>query len=141
MPSKLKPGSIASEAARLSIELGIIVTPDQIRWWRKKSYPLDDVPALRHRLRNQERVSRGSVPKEPESCGNIPVEMAAEREVKLMVALADFVSTEFVGVAGADMKASLLAIGYLNYSTYYGAVIGDSDMVAKTLIPIPDEPS
>jgi hypothetical protein len=33
MASKLKPGSIASEAARFSVELGSIVTVDQVRYW------------------------------------------------------------------------------------------------------------
>lgn len=56
----MKPGSIASEAARLTIELGILVTPDKIRWWRKKLYPMDDTPALLECVRNQERIAGDS---------------------------------------------------------------------------------
>ncbi|MES2659279.1 MAG: hypothetical protein V4689_11730 [Verrucomicrobiota bacterium] len=68
MTSKKIPGSIASEAARLTIELGSLVTPDKIRWWRKKGYPLDDIPALKKRLGNQERQSKATTkPADPET--------------------------------------------------------------------------
>jgi len=53
----MKPGSIASEAARLSAELGILVTPDKVKWWRKKRYPMNDTPALLKCIRNQERIA------------------------------------------------------------------------------------
>lgn len=54
---KTKPGSIASEAARLTVELGRLVTPDAVRWWRKKRYDLHDIEKLRHHLKQQERIS------------------------------------------------------------------------------------
>jgi hypothetical protein len=53
----MKPGSIASEAARLTLELGILVTPDKVKWWRRKNYPMNDTPALLKCIRNQERIA------------------------------------------------------------------------------------
>lgn len=57
--SRLKPGSIASEARRLTAELGFAVTSDKVRWWRTKGYPIHDTEELRQRLLSQERVPKG----------------------------------------------------------------------------------
>jgi hypothetical protein len=73
---------------------------------------------------------------DPPSLGSIPIEFAAEREVKILCALADFIPEVFQDCQTPEqMKSCLLAIGFEIYSHHYGAVIGDSVEVAKILIP------
>lgn len=60
MAGKPQAGSLASESARLSVALGRVVTKEEIRWWKKKGYPLDDVPKLKRKLRDQERQRKPS---------------------------------------------------------------------------------
>ena len=74
-PSRLKPGSIASEAARLTVELDFPVTPDMVRWWRKKEYPLDDPIALLQRIRNQQRLPEAQKVVDPDD-GSWPMTLA-----------------------------------------------------------------
>lgn len=57
MSTKPKTASVATEAARLSTELGWAVTSENVRWWKKKGYPLDDTGELRKHLSNQRFVS------------------------------------------------------------------------------------
>lgn len=68
MPRKPQPGSLASEAARLTSELSDLfhpVTIEMVRWWKKKKYPLDDTRELRKCLRNQERKPNPKKPGAP----------------------------------------------------------------------------
>lgn len=90
--NNLKPGSIASEAARLTIALKFLVTPDMIRWWRKKEYPLDDTDALLKRIKNQERggpskakahpASKAPTPPAPPASPASPIDIDIEGEMK-----------------------------------------------------------
>jgi hypothetical protein len=60
-----RPTSATSErsiAARLTAELGIVVTRKCIQEWTKKGYPLDDTAALKRKLRNQERQRKPEAP-------------------------------------------------------------------------------
>lgn len=53
------PDSARALAERLTIELGFAVTRQQIGWWRRKGYDLDDVNSLRRSILNQERLPEG----------------------------------------------------------------------------------
>jgi len=55
LPKKTKAGSLADNAKRLSGALGIPVTVEQIRQWKRVGYDLHDIEALKKSLRNQER--------------------------------------------------------------------------------------
>jgi hypothetical protein len=55
MAGKKQPNSERAIAARLTVELGRLVTRDCIREWTEKGYPLDDPVALEKRIRNQKR--------------------------------------------------------------------------------------
>ena len=55
------PSSTSSRATceRLTDALNFVVTPQALAWWKKKSYPLDDLNALRWRILSQERHPEG----------------------------------------------------------------------------------
>lgn len=54
-----KPESQQQIADRLTVQLGFSVSRKQVRLWKTKGYPFDDIPALKHCIGNQERVGRG----------------------------------------------------------------------------------
>jgi hypothetical protein len=62
--------SLRAIAARLSVELGRVVTEKAVKVWKKNGYPLDDPVELEKKLRNQERA--------PKKTGAGPVEDDAE---------------------------------------------------------------
>lgn len=53
------PDSARALAERLTVELGFTVTRQQIGWWRRKNYDLDDLNSLRRSILNQERLPEG----------------------------------------------------------------------------------
>lgn len=59
MARPIDPNSEASEAARLTEELGFPVTRKMVTLWRRKDYPLGNIPELRRALKNQERRPPG----------------------------------------------------------------------------------
>ena len=50
--------TIAQAAERLTIELGLNVTSDCVREWRKKGFDLSDTDSLMAKLRNQKRMPK-----------------------------------------------------------------------------------
>lgn len=62
--------SLRAVAARLSVELGRVVTEKAVKVWKKNGYPLNDPVELEKKLRNQERA--------PKKTGAGPVEDGAE---------------------------------------------------------------
>jgi hypothetical protein len=75
-----KPGRPASAestrgtAERLTGELGFPVTPQAVRWWRKKGRDLSDLNSLRRAILNQERLPAGCDPKRLRADMNRPPE-------------------------------------------------------------------
>lgn len=61
-----KPSSTSNRAiaARLTVALNRIVTEKCVKVWRANGYPLDDIPELEKRLRNQERAPKKIKPPE-----------------------------------------------------------------------------
>ena len=76
MAGKPQDTSNRAIAARLSIELGRIVTEKCIKVWRVKGYDLTDIPALRKAIANQERgpkkIKPAVSPDEPEKLAEEP---------------------------------------------------------------------
>jgi hypothetical protein len=88
MPATSKPGSLRSEAARLTDELGIPVSVKMVRVWKEQNYPLDDLGALKKKLRNQER---NPLPPESKPLPDVPpgdIDEAIE-QIKLKLLRAD----------------------------------------------------
>ena len=58
MAGKKSEKSMRAIAARLSADLGRVVTAKAVGIWRSKGYPMDDPVALEKKIRNQERGPR-----------------------------------------------------------------------------------
>jgi len=85
MAATKKPGSLRSEAARLTPLLGIPVSVKMIREWKAKRYPLQNLEKLRAKLRNQERnplppVVTDQPPPEPPAAPSEAADLDAEIE-------------------------------------------------------------
>jgi DNA-binding transcriptional MerR regulator len=59
MARPIDPNSEASEAARLTEQMGFRVTRKMVTLWRRKNYPLANIRELRRVLKNQERQPPG----------------------------------------------------------------------------------
>jgi hypothetical protein len=84
-----QPDSERSTAARLTVELGRVVTRECVREWTEKGYPLDDPVALEKRIRNQKRGPKkikppveDADPPEETAPSNPPTHLDIEHEMK-----------------------------------------------------------
>jgi hypothetical protein len=137
MSRPLNEESERATAERLSLALGGPVTRSMIRVWRGKGYPLDDVPALRHKLRNQSRMPF-PISQDP---GEIYIAAAGRREADVLVALVHF-ADEIAKNSTAQQVADAIAFAAVNvYAEFYGVHLGNSDELVTQLIPRQDRES
>ena len=119
------PESERSLAARLSVALNRVVTRDCIREWKEKGYPLDDIPALEKRLRNQERAPKKTPapadpdqpppPKDDDTPETLNIESELQKLQRKLVNAADYedARTLRVQIAGVrDVLKSLREQGH-----------------------------
>lgn len=132
----MKPESQQAAADRLTVELGFPVSRKQVRLWKIKGFPLDDAPALRRCLGNQERVGRrGSTPKSEtakgqESRAKTLADMLAEREAGLFVKLAHFAAENFPGMEPDEIRRAVIAIGWEEHRSVWVEDVTNPEVVA-----------
>lgn len=101
-------------AARLSVELGMVVTRKCVREWQDKGYPLDNIPALKAKLRNQERrpkaIEEESAPEdeedsdEPEDSPTLSIEVELGALQKKLLKAKDYETARTIRMQIAGVK-------------------------------------
>jgi len=102
----MKPESDRQTAERLSRELGFSVTRGCLRYWRKRSFDLNDPEKLRHQLRNLQKSRPGGAKRTTAPADSIPAPVAtsiAELETALISA-PDFERARTIATQLAGLK-------------------------------------
>ena len=154
MAGKPDPNSVRAIAARLSVSLGRIVTQKAVKVWIAKGYPLDDIPALEKRLRNQERApkkipapidpdSPPPPPKDDDTPETLDIEAELHKLQRKLVNAADYeeARTLRVQIAGVrDVLKSLREQGhYVTKESQIRSGMATGQTIKALVLKIPAE--